>query len=190
MLGEQRLIASLGAALDQAFVSNTVEVDFYDCRRTDTSIIRRMWETRNCTVWIGQVAGADRPFVRHCGNVAYLSMLMGMRLDFYLVREHRAFPRRAKDLTSLGVGGSSSTTSACCASSRRRREVQLHPRRLRPSVPIALRSRLRHGPRQARDPASAAVVLHHHQRHDGTGFPCRESFVEEPRPARTARSTS
>lgn len=185
MLGEQRtLVASLGAALDQAFVSNTVEVDFYDCRRAVTSIIRRMWETRECAVWMGQVAGADRPFVRHCGNVAYLSMLMGMRLDFYLVRERpRLSPARAKDLTSLGVGALFHDIGMLRLAPD---AVAQYNSTLDDSDP-AYRSHCAVGFDMVHgklDPASAAVVLHHHQRHDGTGFPCRESFIEEPRPAR------
>lgn len=185
MLREQRaLVSTLGNALDQAFVSNRVEVDFYTCRRTITSIIRRMWETRECAVWMGQVAGADRPFVRHCSNVAYLSMLMGMRLDFYLVRERpRLSPSRAKDLTSLGLGALFHDIGMLRLAPD---AVARYNATLDDSDP-AYRSHCAVGFDMVHgklDPAAAAVVLHHHQKHDGSGFPCRESFVEEPRPAR------
>jgi HD-GYP domain-containing protein (c-di-GMP phosphodiesterase class II) len=183
MLSQQRsLVRTLGTALDQAFLSNSVEVDFYACRRSLNAMIRRLLEVRDSAVWLGQLAGANQPFVRHCSSVTYLSLLMGMRLDFYLVRERPRLPAgRAKDLTSLGMGALFHDIGMLRLAPD---VLERYHTTLDESDPAwrahcAMGLDMVHG---KLDPAAAAIVLHHHQRWDGGGFPCRASFREEPRP--------
>src|SRR6185295_8212451 len=59
----------------------------------------------HASVFVTELVGGDRPFVRHAGNVCVLSILMGLKLEFYLIRERvKLSPSAARDISGLGVG--------------------------------------------------------------------------------------
>ncbi len=113
---------------------------------------------------------ADNDLLRHSSAVTYLALLMGLKLENYLVRQRRHVPAgRAKDVANLGLG------------------AMLHDLGV-PKLPEDVRERYaQHGDDQdpgwrehpaigfelvrgSIDPTVAAVVLHHHQRMDGSGY--------------------
>ncbi len=168
----RELTARLGLCIDQALVS-PIELDFYSCKRTLLSTIRRLSENPTTALWTSEIAGADQPFVRHCGTVAGLSIMMGMKLDFYLVRERPRLPaNRAKDLTSLGIGGLLHDIGVLRLPSD---TVAHYNQTLDASEPM-WRKHTAMGYEMTRgnlDPSASTVILHHHQAFDGTGWPHR-----------------
>lgn len=170
------LTQRLGLAIDQAMVRAPVEIDFYACRRSVLSIIARLSENPQAALWTAEVTGSERPFVRHSGNVCALSLLMGMRLDFYLVRERSRLPaHRAKDIASLGIGalfhdiGMLRLARADLARYHETGDENDPAWRAHTAIGFEM-------VRGVLDPAAATVVLHHHQRWDGSGFPQRASL--------------
>lgn len=178
----RRLIDQLGAATDQAFVQSNIELDFYSCRRAVLGVLKRLGENQHAQQWLGKIAGADRPFVRHSGNVCVMSLLMGLKLDFYLVRERpRLAPHHARDLTSLGLGALFHDIGML----RLDEKVLGRWNATRDETDPAWRRHVAIGFEMLRgqlEPSAAAIALNHHQRWDGEGFPRRDSFQGPSRP--------
>jgi HD-GYP domain-containing protein (c-di-GMP phosphodiesterase class II) len=172
------LTTTVGVALDTAMVQSTVEMDFYVYKRAVMGVLDRLVDSPHASVFITELVGGDRPFVRHAGNVCVLSLLMGLKLEFYLVRERtKLSPAAARDIAGLGVGAmfhDIGMTRLDAETLARWNETQDESDpKWREHVNIGfdlVKTNL--------DPAAAATVLHHHQRFDGTGFPLRGPVIE------------
>jgi HD-GYP domain-containing protein (c-di-GMP phosphodiesterase class II) len=169
----RELTTTVGMAIDTAMVQSTVQLEFGDYKRAVMSVLARLMENPQAALMVSDLVGGDRPFVRHCGNVSVLSLLMGLKLEFYLVRERpKLSPTLARDLSGLGVGAMLHDIGM----------TRLDPDTLarwnatRDETDEPWREHVRLGFEMVKgelDPSAAAVVLHHHQRFDGSGFPCR-----------------
>ncbi|HCT44936.1 MAG TPA: hypothetical protein DF699_06965, partial [Phycisphaerales bacterium] len=131
-------------------------------------------EDPDAALFIGEIADTGSPAIRHGANVGYLAMLMGLRLDFYLLRERsRLTPRLAKDVTSLGVAAMLHDIGMTrLKASVLKRWADEHDH-----TDPAWREHVDLGYEMVRghvEPSAAAAVLHHHQRYDGSGFPVRK----------------
>ena len=123
------------------------------------------------------LAGGPRDTFAHSASVAYLSVLTGLAIQGYVIRQRRHLAiEQARDLTNLGIGamlhdiGKLQGDRAVCSwhgvtlpkdgEQETLDAYQQHPER----GYLMLRN--------SRAPASATqVVLTHHQRFDGQGFP-------------------
>jgi HD-GYP domain-containing protein (c-di-GMP phosphodiesterase class II) len=115
----------------------------------------------------------DNYLMSHSTNVCYMSLLLGMKLERYLIDE-RSFkkPRDAKDLQLLGLG--------CLLHDVGKMRIPTHilnkPTRLSTEEMALMEMHTLYGHQMVKGqvPASAAqIVLNHHQRYDGTGYPAR-----------------
>jgi HD-GYP domain-containing protein (c-di-GMP phosphodiesterase class II) len=116
----------------------------------------------------------------HSANVTYLSLTLALRLEHYVSRQ-RVRARHGRDMTNLGIGAMLHDIGKTALPSTQ----EMHEPLLEPPT-LAYREHPRRGFAMIRERISAtarAVVLHHHQRFDGTGFPDMESIngVEEGR---------
>jgi HD-GYP domain-containing protein (c-di-GMP phosphodiesterase class II) len=118
---------------------------------------------------------ADRaqPVLRHASSVCMLSVLMGLRLDDYLVIERsRLTSHAARDVASLGVGAMLHDVGML----RLDPEVVHVWQQTQDESDVRFQKHVFLGHelvREAVGPAASAVVLHHHQKYDGSGFPRR-----------------
>ncbi len=115
----------------------------------------------------------DNYLMSHSTNVCYLALLLGMKLERYLIEE-RMFkkPREAKDLQQLGLG----CLLHDVGKMRIPQEVVNKPGKLTAEEMTLMRMHAIYGHEMVKGkvPASAAqVVLNHHQRWDGKGYPNR-----------------
>ncbi len=115
----------------------------------------------------------DNYLMSHSANVCYLALLLGMKLERYLIdqRQFKA-PRDAKDLHHLGLGCLLHDVGKMQVPP----EILNKPGRLDPEEMEQMRRHTIYGYRMVRNvlPAGVAqVVLNHHQRWDGTGYPRR-----------------
>jgi HD-GYP domain-containing protein (c-di-GMP phosphodiesterase class II) len=124
-------------------------------------------------------------FFDHCASVAYIAVLTGLELDTYLVQQRPTMnAQNASDVTNLGLGamlhdiGKLATepdvsedcelawmqsSAAVSSEPERRQRWQVYRQH-----PLAGYRMMRH----AEAPATVSqIVLNHHQRFDGTGFP-------------------
>jgi HD-GYP domain-containing protein (c-di-GMP phosphodiesterase class II) len=115
----------------------------------------------------------DNYLMSHSTNVCYLSLLLGMKLEGYVIAERRFKPARdAKDLHLLGLGCLLHDIGKMLVP----KEILHKPGRLDASEMAEMRRHTSYGYQMVRRsiPGSAAqIVLNHHQRWDGSGYPNR-----------------
>lgn len=150
-------------------------LDYRAFRRAIVDLIGALGSNPRAALLIEDMNGCAHPPLQHAANVAFVSLLIGLKLDFYLEHQRaRLEPARARDVTSLGLGallhdiGAMDLTPDVIEQylltgdeyeASYRRHVTLGFDRVRGQI----------------DPTAATVVLHHHQHYDGTGYPARES---------------
>ncbi len=115
----------------------------------------------------------DNYLMSHSTNVCYMSLLLGMKLERYLI-DQRSFksPREAKDLQLLSLG--------CLLHDVGKMRIPAHilnkPGRLSSEEMALMEMHTIYGHQMVKGqvPASAAqIVLNHHQRYSGGGYPSR-----------------
>jgi HD-GYP domain-containing protein (c-di-GMP phosphodiesterase class II) len=156
-------------------------------RYADTvrGFVEAIYENTTAAVMIQSMAEGDERLSRHASDVCFLSLLLGMRLEHYLISERqRVSGRRAKSIVGIGVAAMVADVGI----------LELPPTDLRAWADQGSDERdpvwrrhvaLGHARvRQGIGPAPAAAVLHHHQRFDGSGFPDVAMAREEARPLR------
>lgn len=139
--------------------------------QTLQSLVDHLGSNPQTAIFLGDLADAgDDQLMRHSSSVTYLSLLLGMKLEGYLVRERkRVNPARAKDVTSLGMGAMLHDVGVTLLDPQVRQRYeetgdesdpqwQQHPAKGFELV------------RSHVDPSAATVVLNHHQRYDGSGY--------------------
>jgi len=173
MSSRAQIVSGVAQAFDEAGKDMHAKLDYQKYQQAMSTLMARLINDPDAAIFIGEIADSGTPAIRHGANVGYLSMLMGLRLGFYLLKERkRLSPRLAKDVTSLGVAAmlhdigmtrlKQSTLERWSAEHddsdpEWQEHVKIGYEMLRGQV----------------EPSAAAAVLHHHQRFDGSGFPRR-----------------
>ena len=125
--------------------------------------------------FLDRVQVFDDYLLTHSTNVGYLAILLGMKLDWYLIDQRRSLPpTRAKEVLDLGLG----CLLHDVGKMRVPKEILDKPTRLTPEEMEEIKRHPQLGFEMVKGhvPASAAqVVLNHHQRWDGRGYPVLHS---------------
>lgn len=121
---------------------------------------------------MGSTLGNDA--VAHATAVAHLSLMLGIKLEQYLINQRkRLSPAHAREVVNLGVGGMlHDIGKAKLPKAIRHVSAVVDPQT--PEEREAHESHVHLGYEMVRsgiEPSAAVAVLHHHQRYDGTGFP-------------------
>jgi HD-GYP domain-containing protein (c-di-GMP phosphodiesterase class II) len=144
-------------------------------RRAVVDLMREIVAHRAFANLTDQLYDADNQLISHSSNVAYLATVVGLELESYLVRERPKLPAsRARELINLGLGAMLHDIGKVGlgreASSRHEALESDRPRgdddyRRHPAV----------GQRMLGGAEVSATVRHvvlaHHRRYDGTGWP-------------------
>ncbi len=158
------------------------ELDFGDFRDAMNGMIGMLSEQPRTALFLSEMVEAGQPEVRHASNVAFLSVLMGLRLEFYLMKERsRLRGAYAKNVANLGVAGMMHDIGML----RLDEETIERWEQTGDEEDEAWREHVMIGYNLVRgelEPSAAAAVLHHHQKFDGTGFPLRTTFGGEEVP--------
>lgn len=157
-------------------------LEFLQYREAVASLMTELLASPRAMMFIQEMVTRDQPALAHASNVCMMSLLMGLKLEGYLVVERsRLACGVARDVTDLGVAGMLHD-----AGMLRLDADTLHRwNTTQDESDEAWRRHVRIGydmVQGAVGPAAAAAVLHHHQRYDGTGFPLRRRYdgQEEP----------
>ena len=131
-------------------------------------------------LFIEEAGAARTSILEHASAVAYMSLLIGVKLDGYLIKQRRTLPPRfARMLGNLGIGAMLHDVGL----------LKLEPHVLKRHQETggmddpAWRAHVRIGHELVRgqvEPTAAVVVLDHHQHFDGSGFPYRRSVEGKP----------
>lgn len=177
------------AALDRAF--DTIKQDFSSMsvqtvtaaniqtyRQVVMELMCDLFANRHIANLTEQLIDGQSCLFTHCANVAYLSLLVGIDLETYIVQERsRLGTRHARDLTSLGMGAMLHDIGKTVLGETVGDVHELdflidetdETQRDNHREHVLAGYRMLQG---TRAPASATqVVLTHHQRFDGSGFP-------------------
>ena len=157
--------------------NSTVELDLVHFQDSIGELFGFLKVSSGSNILLQKLDAFDDYLMSHSANICYLSLLLGMRLDRYLIdQRHHKSAREAKDLHWLGLG--------CLLHDIGKMgippEILHKPGRLTEEEFAEVRRHSVYGYEmvKGRIPAAAAeVVLNHHQRFDGTGYPGRVDYL-------------
>jgi len=174
ILEEQAKVGkAIGGALESVMRDATAKLPYPAFKSTIRDFIDKLLDDPQAAIFIEEISETDEPLLRHSCSVCFLSLLMGLKLEGYLVQQRRRLAaHRAKDVVNLGVGAMLHDVGMMRIDPKaRQRWLESHD-----ETDPAWREHVIVGYQLVQghiEPSAAAAVLHHHQRYDGSGFPVR-----------------
>jgi len=174
-----QLYESVKASFTSLAGHTTSEFNPADYRRVVGNLICSLVADKHHAVFAERIFGGDCDLFGHSANVAYLSLLIGMRLRPYIASQRRHVAgAQAEDLTNLGLGAMFHDVGKLAFKNNLQAghiidlpdsdpDYQTHPEK----GYRALRERI--------EATAAAVILHHHQHFNGRGFPAPKKKFKE-----------
>lgn len=163
----------LGRAMDDYISDRHAKLDYNVFRDALAAMLDSLAASPKAAIYMMELSDAASPHVRHAANTCFLSMLMGLKLDYYLIKERgRLTPGFARELTALGAGamlhdiGLLSLPGDVLA--RYEATGDMDDPAWREHTTLGF-----HALRSEFEAAVGAIALHHHQSFDGSGFPTR-----------------
>ena len=149
-------------------------VSFADYYAATRSLVSSLFRQGKHPVYLEEmIGGLGADGVRHSAAVAHLSMVMGIRLEQYIVKQRKLPPDHAREIVNLGVAGMLHDIGKTQIPARLRHHTCLNE----PKDPADIAAWQAHASwsydivRNGVEASAAAAVLHHHQHFDGSGFP-------------------
>jgi len=178
---QTRVIGMVADMFDSVHRDAHAEIGFIDYRKTIQGLIEALVSEPTAASYIVELGGGALNDLRHASEVCLLSVLLGLKLQGYLVQQRkRLLPKDARDVVSLGLGAMLHDIgiSAMDPQIRMRWEQTRDERDPEWRAHVTLGHKMMSG---AIPPASAGVILHHHQHYDGSGFPTSIGFDQKQR---------
>lgn len=149
------------------------EMDFTRFQQSIGGLFEFLKKSPGGNVLLQKLDAFDNYLLSHSTNVCYLALLLGMQLERYLIQE-RSFKsaRDAKDLQLLGLG----CLLHDVGKMRIPQEILHKPGRLTDDEMRVMEMHTVYGYEMVKGrvaPAAAQIVLNHHQRWNGMGYPSR-----------------
>lgn len=174
-----RLYESVKQSFGGLAGQTTPAFDLGEYRAVVSDLICSLVANKDHAVFAERLFCGEGELFGHCANVAYLSLLVGMRLRTYIGSQRKYVAgAQAEDLTNLGLGamfhdigkltlGHNHQAAHVIDPAAEDPDYQTHPEK---------------GYRRLKDRLEAtatAAILHHHQRFDGGGFPAPKKRFRE-----------
>lgn len=178
LIAQSQLVHQIRDSFTQLQSQASAKLPYDDYCKTIGTLVAHLVGNPDAALFLGDLTASKTDgLMRHSSSVTYLSVLMGLRLEGYLIKQRRHIdPSRAREVTSLGLG------------------AMLHDigvTQLDPAVKAryyasgdetdpAWRDHTRLGFELVRgriEPSAATVVRHHHQRYDGSGYAGRDDPI-------------
>jgi HD-GYP domain-containing protein (c-di-GMP phosphodiesterase class II) len=151
----------------------SLDMDAYHFESSISSLFDYLKASSVGSVLLQKLDAYDNYLMSHSTNVCYLALLLGMKLDSYLVEERKfKAARDAKDVQLLGLG----CLLHDVGKMRIPQEILNKPGKLTLEEMHIIKMHPIYGYEMVKDhvePAAAEVVLNHHQRWNGKGYPSR-----------------
>lgn len=162
--------------------SSAAKLNYDSYTNTITDLVQSMISSPEAALFIGDLCeteGGDE-LMRSGSAVTYLSVLLGLKLEGYLIkqRKHVTEPYRAKQVVPLGVGAMLHDIGVTLLP----KEVVDRYHETHDETDPGWREHTALGFRAVRgriEPTAATVVLHHHQRYDGEGYAGKDFPVQQ-----------
>ena len=177
-----RLTRDLSTCFDAVASDMHAELEFSSYAGAIQGLVERIIENSDAAIFLGDMIEASDPLLAQSTTVCFLSLLMGLKLDAYLVTERaRIDPRRAQNVENLGIGALFHDIGvlrlAPSVRERWTRTLDENDAEFQRHVALGFDT-----VRGKIPPTAAAAVLHHHQRMDGSGYPKRPRLQGLPKP--------
>lgn len=147
-------------------------------RRAIRGLLHHIVDQPEAAQLVQALGGGGLSMSRHGADVCFLCLLMGLKLDSYLIAQRKRLPaHRAKDVVSLGLAGLLHDIGMLDLDP----ETRLRWRQSSDERDPIWRTHVRLGHDRVQagvDAPAASAILHHHQHFDGTGFPNAEGGLD------------
>jgi HD-GYP domain-containing protein (c-di-GMP phosphodiesterase class II) len=153
-------------------------LDFVEYRRVLRSLIEELALDPEAAAYFTEMGGTCNNELRHASEVCFLSILLGMKLRDYIAHERPRLPKKdACNVVALGIGAMVHDIGKrdLDEETRTRCHVTADESDPRWQEHVTIGFRMLSGSIR---PASAGIILQHHQYFDGSGFP-REIETED-----------
>ena len=169
---------------EQVMGGTALELDIHHFQSSIGSLFDFLRGSNCGSMLLQKLDAFDNYLMSHSTNVCYLALLLGMKLERYLIEERSAVSaREAKDLRQLGLG----CLLHDIGKMRIPTELLNKPGKLTTEEMDVMKKHPEYGFAMlgGQTPTAAAqVVLNHHQRYDGKGYPARvDRRTGEPLPS-------
>ena len=189
-LGEcqREVYASVRKNFESVMNGAASQLDIRDFQNSIGELFGFLSQSSSSNVLLQKLDAFDNYLMSHSTNVSYLSLLLGMKLERYLIEERRSkSAREAKDLRQLGLG----LLLHDVGKMKVPPEVLHKPGRLTDEEMVLMRMHPVYGYEMVKGnvpTVAAQVVLNHHQRFNGEGYPKRvDSRTGDPLPPMAGR---
>ena len=176
------LASQVGSVFQSTQAEAFARIDYRTYEKTFQQMIGTMLSSPAATLYLDQLSVGEKPLMDHCLRVSYLSVLMGVKLDAYLIEQrYRMNAQQAKQVSNLGLGAMLHDVGKLSLDPE---ILERHEQTGDDSDPAwQAHVKIGHELLSGRiGPTAANVVLQHHQHWDGSGFPELSSAGGDPAP--------
>lgn len=170
---QREVYASVRCNFESMMQETTAQLDVGRFKSSIGGLFDYLKQSVHGNILLHKLDAFDNFLMSHSANVGYLALLLGMRVERYIIEERSMKSARdAKDLTVLGMGCLLHDVGKMRVPS----EVLHKPERLTDKEMGIIKQHPVYGYEmvKGRVPAAAAeIVLNHHQRFNGQGYPPR-----------------
>lgn len=177
----RRLSAAIGRAFGEVVNQGQADLEYGPYRRAIGDLLSRLVDNPKAGMLVVDLASSQIPLSRSAGQGCFLSLVLGLKLETYLIVSRTRLGLVARDVSNLGMGGLLRDVGMLQLPAEERWRWRAH----RDQTDPTWRSHVHAGYEMVRgeiEPSAAAAVLNHHQRFDGSGFPCRIDANGEEQP--------
>jgi HD-GYP domain-containing protein (c-di-GMP phosphodiesterase class II) len=168
---QARMTQTIAEAFTNVARHADAPLEYATYRAVIGSLLNKLVARPSAAVFLQELVDRDEPALQHASTTAFLCLLMGLKLEGYLITQRsRLNANRARDVSSLGVGGMLHDIGML----RLDPDVANRWYHTHDESDPEWRQHVRLGYKLVRgeiEPTAAAAVLNHHQRYDGSGFP-------------------
>ena len=170
-----RLYEVINNSIDRLERRVSVKINLHHYRKAVRCMLGSIVEEPDHEVMTHQLASCGTALAGHLANCSYLSLLVGAHLTGYLRRQRSTLPSDVAENTSeRGVGALLHDIGKMQMPDEMQDKTILDPESQWPEYRYHVRAGYQHA-REHLSVIAANIILNHHQRFDGRGFPQRES---------------
>lgn len=173
---QAKMHGQIALAFNVAATGNYAKLDYPEYKNTIRALLDKLIDDPKAAIFVQEMASIDDALLRHSSTVCMLSLLMGLKMGGYLVKQRkRLTPEKATDVVNLGVGAMLHDIGTLALE----QDVLDRWHATGDDDDPEYRKHVTKGYDLVHgkvDPTAAVTVLHHHQRFDGTGYPQRRRY--------------
>lgn len=172
----QTMYGQIKKAIGQSQKNAHAAISYSDYYDTTRDLITTLMEQGQHPIFLDQMSRMAGDAVGHATSIAHLSLLMGIKLETYLIAERKRLPPgKAKGVVNIGVAGMLHDLGKTKLPASLQNHTIADPPDEEARAEWETHAELGYEMVHDRiEPSAASAVLNHHQRYDGNGFPRRK----------------